>query len=77
MTGEKSKKNIVIYKQGVYARYIKRILDFIIALFGLIVLSPVFVALVLVGIFTMKGNPFFSQLMPGKDEKISEIPYHV
>ena len=73
MTGEKSKKNIVIYKQGVYARYIKRILDFIIALFGLIVLSPVFVALVLVGIFTMKGNPFFSQLRPGKDEKIFKL----
>ena len=59
MTGEKDKKNIFIYKQGVYARYIKRILDFIIALFGLIVLSPVFVVLILVGIFTMKGNPFF------------------
>lgn len=73
MTGEKSKKNISIYKQGVYARYIKRILDFIIALFGLIVLLPVFIVLVLVGIFTMKGNPFFSQLRPGKDEKIFKL----
>lgn len=73
MIREERKKNIVICEQGVYARYIKRILDFTIALVGLIVLSPILVFLVLVGIFTMRGNPFFSQLRPGKNEKIFKL----
>ena len=53
-------------KQGVYARYIKRVLDFVISLTSLIILSPVMVLLTLLGAWQMKGNPFFVQPRPGK-----------
>ncbi len=49
-----------------YARYIKRMLDFTLSLIGLIVLSPVFLILIIVGAFAMGGNPFFTQLRPGR-----------
>ncbi len=53
-------------KQGVYARCIKRVLDFVISLTALIILSPVMVLLTLLGAWQMKGNPFFVQPRPGK-----------
>ena len=51
---------------GPYERFIKRPLDFFLALLALIVLSPLFVILTIVGAIAMKGNPFFTQLRPGK-----------
>ena len=56
-----------------YAKYIKRILDFTLSLIALLVLSPVFLILILLGAWFMKGNPFFTQLRPGKDEKIFRL----
>lgn len=56
-----------------YARYIKRILDIILSLLTLIVLSPVFILLILLGTIFMKGNPFFVQKRPGKDEWIFSL----
>ncbi len=56
-----------------YAKYIKRMLDFLISLMALIVLSPVLLVLTVVGAIKMKGNPFFTQLRPGKDEKIFKL----
>ena len=53
-------------KQGVYARYLTRVLDFVISLTALIILSPVMVLLTLLGAWQMKGNPFFVQPRPGK-----------
>jgi len=53
-----------------YAKYIKRILDFFLSLTALIVLSPLFLALTVIGAVTMKGNPFFAQPRPGRNEKI-------
>lgn len=53
-----------------YERYIKRILDIVLALLALSVLSPLFLALIAIGAYKMKGNPFFCQLRPGKEEKI-------
>lgn len=49
-----------------YAKYFKRIIDFTLSLFALIVLSPVLVLLTIVGTIAMGGNPFFTQLRPGK-----------
>lgn len=40
---------------------------------ALIVLSPVLIILTIVGAIKMKGNPFFTQLRPGKDEKIFKL----
>lgn len=56
-----------------YAKYIKRPLDFFLALCALIVLFPFLLAFTIIGIFAMKGNPFFCQLRPGKDEKIFKM----
>lgn len=56
-----------------YAKCIKRILDFFIALGALVVLSPVLIILTVLGAIKMKGNPFFTQLRPGKDEKIFRL----
>ena len=52
-----------------YARFVKRALDFILSLLALIVLSPLMLVLSIVGAIVMKGNPFFTQLRPGKKDK--------
>lgn len=56
-----------------YARFFKRILDFILSLCALVVLFPVFLVLIILGAVNMKGNPFFTQLRPGKNEKIFRL----
>lgn len=56
-----------------YAKYVKRPMDFCLSLAALIVLSPVLLVLTVVGAIKMKGNPFFTQLRPGKDEKIFKL----
>ena len=48
-----------------YARYIKRLLDFILSLGAIIVLSPLLIALTIIGTIKIKGNPFFTQERPG------------
>ena len=53
-----------------YAKYVKRALDFTLSLLALIVLWPVLLILIVLGAIKMKGNPFFTQLRPGKNEKI-------
>ncbi len=52
-----------------YAKYIKRLLDFTLSLLALIVLSPVLLLLAVFGAIAMRGNPFFTQLRPGKIDK--------
>ena len=56
-----------------YARFFKRPLDFFCALAAIICLSPVLVVLTILGTIKMKGNPFFTQPRPGKDEKIFKL----
>jgi len=56
-----------------YAKYIKRPLDFFLSLCAITVLSPILLILAIIGAFAMKGNPFFTQLRPGKDEKIFKL----
>ena len=56
-----------------YALYIKRLLDFLLSLCAIIALSPLLLLLTIVGAIKMKGNPFFTQLRPGKDEKIFRL----
>ena len=56
-----------------YAKYIKRILDFVLSLMALIVLSPLLVILIILGAVFMRGNPFFTQARPGKNEKIFKL----
>ena len=56
-----------------YANNLKRILDFFCALAAICCLSPLMLVLTVVGAFKMKGNPFFTQPRPGKDEKIFKL----
>lgn len=52
-----------------YAKCFKRLFDFIVSLIGLIILLPLMVILAIVGMFAMRGNPFFLQPRPGKKGK--------
>ena len=52
-----------------YAKCFKRIMDLILAMMALIVLSPVLIVLTVCGSIAMRGNPFFTQLRPGKIDK--------
>ena len=56
-----------------YAKFFKRPLDFILALIAFIVLFPVLLILTVLGAIKMKGNPFFVQPRPGKDERIFKL----
>lgn len=56
-----------------YAKFFKRFIDFALSLCALIVLSPLLIMLTIVGAISMKGNPFFAQKRPGKDEKIISL----
>ena len=52
-----------------YANCFKRVIDFTLSLIALIVLSPILLILMIVGAIEMGGNPFFTQLRPGKKDK--------
>lgn len=56
-----------------YAKYIKRPLDIVLSFCAITVLSPLILVLIILGALKMKGNPFFTQLRPGKDEKIFRL----
>lgn len=56
-----------------YAKCFKRVLDFILSLCAIIVLSPILFVLLFLGFVFMKGNPFFTQERPGKNEKIFKL----
>lgn len=56
-----------------YAKFFKRVIDFTLSLIALIVLSPILLVLIIVTAIAMKGNPFFTQQRPGKDEKIFKL----
>ena len=60
-------------KQGVYARYVKRLLDILLSGCALIVLSPILL-MVAILVRVKLGSPvIFCQLRPGKDEKIFKM----
>ena len=54
-------------------KYIKRFFDIFSSFLALVVLSPLLLFLIVVGAFVMKGNPFFTQQRPGKNEKIFKL----
>jgi undecaprenyl phosphate N,N'-diacetylbacillosamine 1-phosphate transferase len=56
-----------------YKYFFKRFIDFFAALFGLLLLSPLFLV-VTIGLFIANhGKPFFFQARPGKNGKIFKI----
>jgi len=56
-----------------YAKFFKRIIDFILALVGIVILSPLLLVLTILGAVFMGGNPFFTQERPGLNEKIFKL----
>lgn len=58
---------------GIYEKYIKRFLDFTLSLSALVLLSPMLLVFTIIGVIKMKGNPFFYQQRPGKNEKIFKL----
>ncbi len=61
------------HKAGFYERYIKRLLDVVLSALALAVLFPVLLVLTVLGAWKMKGNPFFTQERPGRNEKIFRL----
>ena len=56
-----------------YKKFLKRFLDIILSTVALLVLSPIFIILIILGALFMRGNPFFSQKRPGKNGKIFRL----
>ncbi|MBS1549852.1 MAG: sugar transferase [Bacteroidetes bacterium] len=56
-----------------YKNHLKRLIDFLAAFFGLLILSPIFLLVTLGLAIANQGKPFFFQRRPGKNEKIFKI----
>ena len=56
-----------------YKTFFKRIFDFIVAVNILIILSPFMIIFSVILSLANSGNPFFTQLRPGKGEKIFRL----
>ena len=56
-----------------YKNFFKPTLDFLIALIGLLVLSPIFLFVMIALTIANNGKPFFFQKRPGKNEKVFSI----
>jgi len=52
-----------------YAKCFKRGIDFTLSLIALVVLFPILLVLAVIGAVAMRGNPFFTQMRPGKISK--------
>lgn len=56
-----------------YKGFLKRCIDFLAALVGLLLLSPIFIVVIVILSISNDGKPFFYQLRPGKNERIFRI----
>lgn len=56
-----------------YKQFFKRFYDILLSGIAIIALSPILLILTIIGAIVMKGNPFFTQLRPGKNEKIFKL----
>ncbi len=56
-----------------YRQFFKRFYDVLLSGIAILLLSPVFLVLIVLGAVKMKGNPFFTQLRPGRGERIFRL----
>jgi Sugar transferases involved in lipopolysaccharide synthesis len=56
-----------------YRHFVKRLLDLILSLTGLIVLSPLFILIMLILLFVDQGKPFFMQRRVGRNGRIFNV----
>ena len=66
-------KGFITPHYGIYAKYLKRILDWVLSFLAIVILSPFIIFFSLIGAVLMRGNPFFIQKRPGKNEKIFKL----
>jgi len=72
--GVKNSENETIFKQkGIYGRFIKRPMDFVLSLFAIIVLSPVLLLIAILVKIKLGSPVIFKQKRPGLNEKIFTI----
>lgn len=56
-----------------YTAFFKRLMDFLLATVGFVILSPIFLLVTIVLFFANNGKPFFFQRRPGKNEDIFNV----
>lgn len=56
-----------------YRLFLKSTFDFLAALFGLLLLSPIFIIVIISLFYANQGKPFFFQLRPGKNGQLFKI----
>ncbi|HEM5096139.1 TPA: sugar transferase [Streptococcus suis] len=59
--------------KGLYEKYFKRLLDFILSFIAIILLSPIIILVYILVYFKLGSPVLFSQERPGKDEKIFKM----
>ena len=64
---------LILLSALLYKQFFKRFYDMFLSGMAILVLSPVILILIVIGAIKMKGNPFFTQLRPGKGEKIFRL----
>ncbi len=60
---------LIVLSVVLYRQFFKRFWDIVLSGLAIVVLSPVILILTILGRVKMKGNPFFTQLRPGKKDK--------
>lgn len=60
---------LFLLSMWLYKPFFKRFYDFTLSLLAIVLLSPLLLVLTVVGAIAMRGNPFFTQLRPGKKDK--------
>lgn len=63
----------VVLTACLYKQFFKRFYDIVLSGMAILILSPILIVLMIIGAISMKGNPFFTQLRPGKNEKIFKL----
>lgn len=56
-----------------YTAFFKRLMDFLLATVGFVILSPIFLLVTIMLFFANNGKPFFFQRRPGKNEDIFNV----
>ena len=64
---------LVLLSAIFYRQFFKRFYDIVLSFLAICVLSPILVIFTIIGAIKMKGNPFFIQKRPGKNNKIFSL----
>lgn len=65
--------DLLLWSNILYKQFFKRFYDIVLSGIAIIVLFPLLLVLTIVGAIKMKGNPFFVQPRPGKNERIFNL----